>query len=113
MSKGPSYIYTGTKGHIIDVAQNLPGNPEKLLDDGWEETSNPHAAGNGHREFTETETGLKIRFDEGKPGSNGYGGKDHYHVYNPDATGNRDLYLDSKGEPARKGSSGSHIFPNK
>ena len=62
-------------------------------------------------ELKEPSTGLKISFDKGKPGEKGFKGIDHYHIFNPDATGNSNLYLDANGEPVRKGSGKSHITP--
>lgn len=111
MSKGFGYEYSGTKGHIIGVASSLPKNPDSLLKNGWEDISHPDGKTNGHFLLKESSTGLKIGFDKGVPGESGFKGKDHYHMYNPDATGNRDLYLDKNGNPVRKGSSKSHILP--
>lgn len=111
MSKGFGYEYSGTKGHIIGVASSLPGNPQKLLKNGWEDITHPDAKRSGHMKLKETSTGLKIGFDKGTPGKNGYRGRDHYHIFNPDATGNHDLYLDKNGNPVKKGSTKSHILP--
>ena len=112
MSKGLSYHYTGTKGHIISTASSLPSNPDDLLLSGWVETTHPDQAANSNsRTFTETSTGLRIRFDKGVSGKSGFGGKNHYHIFNPDATGNTDLYLDKEGNPVRKGHKNSHLFP--
>ena len=111
MSKGFGYKYSGTKGHIVAVAASLPQNPTKLLGDGWEDISHPGQSQNGHMLLKEKSTGLKIRFDKGTPNASGYKGKDHYHVYNPNATSNRDLYLDSSGNPVPKSSTKSHILP--
>ena len=41
MSKLLSYKYTGTKGHIADVASSLPKNPDDLLSNGWTELQIP------------------------------------------------------------------------
>jgi len=111
MSKGFGYHYTGTKGHIVGVASALPADPKELLDNGWEDISHPGQRNSGHLELQETSTGLRIRFDKGVAGANGFKGKNHYHVYNPDATGNSDLYLDKNGNPVRKNSTASHILP--
>ena len=43
--------------------------------------------------------------------SGGYGGKDHYHVLNPNSTGKHDYYLDKDGNPVPKNSKASHIIP--
>lgn len=111
MSKGFSYRYTGTKGHIISIADSLPSTPLKLVKNGWEEITNPQQAKNSNsREYRETSTGLKVRFDKGVDGKLGFNGIDHYHIYNPNATGNGNLYLDSEGKPIRKGHRRSHIL---
>lgn len=111
MSKGFGYEYSGTKGHIVGVASTFPKNPFKLLNRGWEDITHPNAKGSGHMELKETSTGLKIGFDKGRPGESGFRGKDHYHIFNPDATGNHNLYLDKDGNPVKKGSAKSHILP--
>ena len=111
MSKGYGYLYTGTSGHIIGVASTLPRNPQQLLDNGWEDITHPSAKGTGHMKLKETSTKLTIGFDKGDSGKNGYRGKDHYHIFNPNATSNKDLYLDENGNPVNKGSAKSHILP--
>ena len=62
-------------------------------------------------ELIETSTGLKIGFDKGRTGENGFKGKDHYHIFNPTATGNHNLYFDKNDNPVKKGSAKSHILP--
>ena len=111
MSKGFGYVYSGTAGHIIGVASSLPSSPSSLLKKGWIDITHPDAKKAGHLELQETSTGLKIRFDKKTPGAKGYKGKNHYHIYNPNATSNKDLYLNSKGNPVAKNSSESHILP--
>lgn len=112
MSKGESYRYSGTKGHIVAVAGSLPANPSLLIKQGWIEVTHPKQAERGYsREFYEESTDLRVRFDKGRPGMNGFRGIDHYHLYNPTTTGNRDLYLDSDGNPVGKGHRSSHIIP--
>lgn len=59
------------------------------------------------------ETDQKVRFDPAKEGANGFEGKDHYHIYNPNSTGKSDYYLDSNGRPVRKGSKPSHVLPGR
>ena len=73
--------------------------------------TNPDAKKAGYLELQETSTGLKIRFDKKTPGAKGYKGKNHYHIYNPNATSNKNLYLDKNGNPVSKNSSESHILP--
>ena len=63
------------------------------------------------RTFTDEKTGLNVRFDKGNKGAGGFGGKDHYHVINPDSTGKHDYYLDQLGNPVLKNSKSSHIIP--
>lgn len=111
MSKPLSYKYTGTKGHIAKVASSLPSTPDSLVKSGWEDVSDPRAAEAGYRTIREKKTGLKLRYDPGKPGAAGFGGQNHYHILNPNATSNKDLYLDKMGNPVRKNSRASHILP--
>ena len=79
--------------------------------DDWLDITPSAAQGKGHIMLHESSAGLKIRFDKGKPSANGYKGKDHYHILNPDATGNKDLYLNKNGSPVKKSSRESHILP--
>ena len=66
MSKLLSYKYTGTKGHIADVASSLPKNPDDLLSNGWTEITDPRAkTSSNSRVFKKKSTGLRIRFDKG------------------------------------------------
>lgn len=111
MSKGLSYNYSGTKGHIVAVASGLPKNGHELLDAGWKEISHPLQALSGSHTYEEPSTGLRIRYDEPEPGADGFAGKDHYHILNPNATGSRDMYLDKNGDPVKKNSKASHILP--
>ena len=89
----------------------LPANPDDLLQQGWEEISHPDAVAAGHRTFRNKETGLVIRADKGDPSMSGFRGRDHYHVENPDSTGDRDKYLDRNGRPVSRNSDASHILP--
>jgi hypothetical protein len=61
--------------------------------------------------YEDPDTGLKVRFDKGVASTSGYGGKDHYHVLNPNSTGKHDYYLDKDGNPVPKNSKASHIIP--
>lgn len=90
----------------------LPADPDDLLDQGWREESHPDAAESGRRTFTHPETGQQIEFDRGRPGVPGHRGHDHYHVHNPNATGQGDAYLDRNGRPVPRGSGPSHIRPD-
>ena len=111
MSKGFGYTYSGTIGHIIGVASTLPSDPTSLTNSGWTDISHPDARASGHIELKENATGLRIRYDKKVPNAPGYKGKDHYHIYNPNATSNKDLYLDKDGNPTGKNSKSSHILP--
>ena len=110
MSKSLSYNYSGTKGHIVSVASSLPSSASTLLSQGWEDISDPRGAATGHHTYRETTTGLRIRFDRGTPGANGFAGRNHYHILNPNAHNSRDMYLDSQGNPVPKNSKKSHIL---
>lgn len=114
MSKGSSGLYFLTKGYIVSVISNLPANPYNLLEEGWEESTHPtQRERTPSREFTEVDTGLRIRFDPAEPGADGFNGIDHYHVYNPNSTSRKDMYLDKNGNPVRRGAGSSHIFPRR
>ncbi len=89
----------------------LPNKPEDLLKQGYKDVSHPAAANAGHKTYENPVTGDKVRFDQGKPGAPGYEGLDHYHRYNPNATGKNDAYLDKNGTPCARGCDASHLFP--
>jgi hypothetical protein len=103
MSKGLSYHYSGTKGYIVNTIQNLPNGPSTLLHNGWTDVSHPAMAKTGSSIYRENSTGLKVRFDESASGKSGFSGKNHYHILNPNATSNRDMYLDKNGNVVAKG----------
>ena len=91
---------------------NLPKNPDELMKNGWEDvTPDGMAKNTTSREFINSKTGDKVRFDAGKEGANGFEAKNHYHIYNPNSTGKGDYYLDVKGNPVSKNSKSSHILP--
>ena len=91
---------------------NMPKNPGQLVKNGWKDVTPEGMAKNtASREFLDPSTGMKVRFEPGKPGAKGFEGQDHYHVYNPNSTGKGDYYLDINGDPVPKGSKGSHILP--
>lgn len=96
---------------VAKVTKGLPNKADDLLKQGYKETSHPGAAKAGHRTFENSKTGDKVRFDQGKPGKPGYEGQDHYHRYNPNATGKTDQYLDKSGNPCARGCDASHLFP--
>lgn len=106
-----SGLFGITKEHIISVIDSLPKDWTKLLSCGWENISHPSAAKVGSYKLQEKSSGLIIRFDEGKSGVSGFRGQNHYHIENPNATGNSNMYLDKNGDPVAKGSKASHILP--
>ena len=110
---GPNFGNTiGRKENINNKIQSLPKNPNNLTKQGWKETTPPAMANKtSSRTFIDKNTGLNIRFDKGTKGAGGYGGKDHYHVLNPNATGKNNYYLDKNGIPVPKNSKKSHIIP--
>ncbi|WP_339274057.1 hypothetical protein MKY59_23680 [Paenibacillus sp. FSL W8-0426] len=94
------------------TTNNLPKDPKELINNGWKDTTPEGMAKNtSSREYIDPVTGMKVRFDPGKPGANGFEGKDHYHIHNPNSTGKNDYYLDANGNPVAKGSKASHIIP--
>ncbi|MBQ3114654.1 MAG: hypothetical protein IJC06_00810 [Clostridia bacterium] len=99
-------------GNTIVKIPKLPKTPTELIDCGWKETtSSAMASKTSSRTFTDKNTGLNIRFDKGTEGLGGYGGKDHYHILNPNSTGKHDYYLDINGNTVPKNSKKSHIIP--
>lgn len=99
-------------GNTIVKIPKLPKSPTELIDCGWKETTpSAMASKASSRTFTDKNTGLNIRFDKGTEGLGGYGGKDHYHILNPNSTGKHDYYLDINGNPIPKNSKKSHIIP--
>ncbi|AVF25879.1 hypothetical protein ERICIV_01722 [Paenibacillus larvae subsp. larvae] len=91
---------------------NLPRDPGELIKSGWKDVTPEGMEKNTKsREYLDPETGMKVRFDPGKQGANGFEGKDHYHIVNPNSTGKGDYYLDANGKPVPKGSKASHILP--
>lgn len=111
MSKGMGYPCGATTGQIVHIASNLPKNGDGLLKKGWEDISHPAQAASGHYTYRDPDTGLRIRYDKAKADAPGFAGKNHYHILNPNATGNHNLYLDKNGNPVRKNSGASHILP--
>lgn len=62
-----------------------------------------------YRNYLDKENGLEIEYHPGQQNKNGWRGKSHYHVLNPNRTNNSDYYLDKDGNPCPKGSSRSHL----
>lgn len=101
-------LLTNKTTYFID---KLPENPSALVKNGWKDVTPDGMLNNtSSREYLDDATGLKVRFDAGKQGANGFEGVDHYHVYNPNSTGKMDYYLDINGNPVPKGSKASHII---
>lgn len=113
MSKPLTYTFKGTKGDVAAIASNLPSDPSSLIGNGWKDISDSHAASAGHVKIREEITGLILGFDRATPGAPGFRGMNHYHIFNPKATGNKDLYLDKYGNPVKKNSKASHILPSR
>jgi len=90
----------------------LPSVPGSLIGNGWKNISDPNAASAGHIKIREESTGLVPGFDRSTPGTPGFREKNHYRLFNPNATGNGDLYLDKYGNPVKKNSKASHILPS-
>lgn len=112
MSKGFGYKYSGTKGYMRGVIGSLPDDPAILLRNGWSNISHPNQEAAGHMKLREDKTGLIIIFDKKKPGESGFKAQNHYHIFNPNATGYDNYYLDKDGNPVPKRSDESHILPN-
>jgi len=93
--------------------KELPENPDDLLDDGYEETTHSEVQEGSTRTFRNPETGDEVEFHKGGLSKPRWRGKDHWHRYNPNATGKRDAMLDKNGNPVPKGSKASHIEPSK
>ncbi len=97
-------------GKPITKVPKLPKTPARLKSSGWKETTSL-AMKKNTTSRTFKRDGLTIRFDKGKKGAGGFGGKDHYHILNPQSTGKHDYYLDKYGNPVPKNSKSSHILP--
>jgi hypothetical protein len=103
---GSGYRVDPDTGERVVDPQNLPENPDDLLDYGWTEIA--ERAPN-RRTFQDSE-GNQINFDRGQPGENGWRGRDHYHVRNPNHTNSKGgYYLDINGNPVNDGNRASHI----
>ena len=73
--KNPGYSYSGTKEDIAATASSLPEHGSTLVSQGWNDISHPKQAEAGSHTYEDPSTGLRIRFDEAKPGEKGYAGK--------------------------------------
>lgn len=110
--KGASSDNGGTRrDSIVNIIRNLPKDPDKLINKGWVDMTRPEAKKTGQVVLFDPKLNLEIRFDKGRSNSTGFKKMDHYHVHNPNATGNHDMYLDIDGNPVSRGSKKSHIIP--
>jgi hypothetical protein len=88
---------------------NSPTSPDDL-DESWEDvTPDGMRENTNSREFKNKDTGREIRWDPGEKGKSGWKGKNHWHRYNPNRTGDHNKYLDRFGNPVANGSKASHI----
>ncbi|MFZ4772657.1 MAG: RHS repeat domain-containing protein [Chlamydiia bacterium] len=91
------------------VDETLPVDPHNHPD--WEDISHPEGVKKGKYKFRDKETGHEIEYHLGNPDQPGHRKHDHYHRINPNSTkGNRDKYLDEKGNPVGKNSPESHLY---
>ncbi len=97
-SPGSAAVYDWAKEHH-----------ERMQRLGVPTTSSPNAYQNGDT-FKTIKDGIKIVYEDGALGERGFKGIDHYHIINPNATNNYDLYLDKYGNPIPKNSKQSHIL---
>ena len=112
--KGVGAAAGGSKetGNLRDKIASIKNKtPQQLLDDGWQDITDPRKALNtASRDYYNPKTGMKISFDAGKKGATGFEAVDHYHIYNPNYTNKKvDYYFDINGNPVGKGSKASHI----
>jgi len=65
------------------------------------------------RNYRDKYNGLEVEFHPKNLESirDGWTKIDHYHVFNPNSTGDHDKYLDKNGIPCRDGSDESHLKP--
>jgi len=97
------------RGIKKNIDPRFPKNPFNYPD--WEDISHPKGKENGHYKFRDKKTGEEIEFDKAKPLESGHKTNDHYHRFNPNSSGDHDKYLDQNGNPIRKGSEESHLYP--
>ncbi|MFM7903996.1 MAG: hypothetical protein ACKPA9_02125 [Microcystis sp.] len=90
----------------------LPKDPQELVQQGWKDVTHPKQAQLGQRELEHPDGNLKVSFHPAREGQPGWKGKDHYHIHNPNATGKQNYYLDAQGNPVARGADASHISPS-
>ncbi len=109
MSKSRSGHFNGTKSDIVATISALPPKPNEAFNKEWENVTNPRSK--TREDYRNKGNCLLISFDPGQEGKPGFGGKDHYHIHNPDSSDKKNPYLDKNGDPVSKGSKASHIIP--
>ena len=87
----------------------LSESPERLIKNGWEDVTDIRSVKNNPKLRHYKKGIFEIKFEKGVPGANGFKGIDHYHIRNPNSTGNHDYYLDELGNPVPRKSKRSHI----
>lgn len=88
----------------------LPKNPRNSKK--FKDVTDPRKRENtNYRNYKDEDSGLEVEFHPGERGKNGWQGKDHYHVKNPNSKSKSDYYLDKNGNPCAKGSKDSHLSP--
>ena len=95
---------------VLEDKMTLPEDPDDL-DDDWEEQTDQ---GPSRRTFKHKTKGITIHFDKGVEGENGWKGKDHWHIRNPnwkEPDKRKGFYVDKDGNPVNDGSNASHIKP--
>lgn len=78
--------------------------------DKYKDVTHPqYRANSRNRRYFDTNTKRYFEYHPKTPNANGWRGKDHYHLENPNSTGDGDKYLDKNGAPCPKGSNESHL----
>ncbi len=91
---------------------NPPKSPD-FLDSDWVEITHPRARQfSNTRKFIHKKTKEMISFDKGIEGETGEREYNHWHRFNPNTTGDHDLYLNLCGKPTAKKKPDSHIGTN-
>ncbi|HPU42425.1 MAG TPA: polymorphic toxin-type HINT domain-containing protein, partial [Acetivibrio clariflavus] len=80
--------HVGNNGILVHNANNYLKDPNKLLENGWEDVTPECIRKNTNSRilYYDPKTGTKVRFDLKAEEVPGYNGKDHYHIYNPNFT---------------------------
>jgi len=70
----------------------------------FRDVTHPGQRAAGHREFVHRITGLRVRYDPARGNHTA-----HWHVFNPQMTGNHDMYLNRFGQPSPRHHPGSAL----